>query len=62
MKDCYLILFNLQSIGDINMNIFAICLCLILFINQEFINLLYFSQSYHNHTRTQPTITLGHNT
>ena len=42
------------------MNIFTISLCLILFINQEFINLLYFSQSYHNHTVTELT-TQGHN-
>ena len=44
------------------MFIFTTLLCLILFINQDFINLYYFSQSYHNHTRTQPNITLGHNT
>ena len=43
------------------MNIFTISLCLILFINQEFINLLYFSQSYHNHEDARPHTLLGHN-
>ena len=37
------------------MNIFTISLCLLLFINQDFINLYYFSQSYSQST-------LGHST
>ena len=41
------------------MNIITISLCLILFINQEFINLFYFSQSYSQSARTH-TALQGH--
>ena len=42
------------------MNILTISLCLVLFINQEFINLYYLSQSFHNH-KAQLTTLQGHN-
>ena len=42
------------------MNIITICLCLLLFINQDFINLFYFSQSYSQSAVTH-TLPQGHN-
>jgi len=43
------------------MNVITISLCLLLFINQEFINLFYFSQTYSQSARTHTHALQGHN-